>query len=170
MQWRALTWMVVSTIATTASWGANDRLASSSFRIAQGTQNSVCRASLDALHGLPRQALFNGGWRESFGPISWVDDYYRTVTAEGRDWSVPYKYVRMDIDNDGAQDIVLVYTGSTSSLDIDHLFVMSPSEFKERRKGHSVTRGVQINPDNTVLFKSGASAAPDEVHVWQRKG
>jgi len=170
MLWRALAWIVASTIAMTPSWGAENRVLKSSLRIVHGNQNPVCRASLGTLDRTPRKAFFDGAWRESFRSVPWQDDSYKTVTAEGRDWSVPYKHARADIDNDGLQDIVVVYTGSIRSVDIDHLFVMSPSEFKQRRQLHTVTRGAQINPDNTVLFADGVSALPVEVHVWKYKG
>lgn len=135
---------------------------------------SPCQQVVKLISNVPKLEFQRGTWRRIFEKTVWQNDAYPTVTAEGRDWRVPYKYTELDIDNDGRSDIVIKYTDMMSNDMWDWIYVLEPEEFFRSQKDGSFTRAVlskakQVNPGNYVEFAGRADdeiAGPTETAIW----
>jgi len=165
----ALKVAVATTLAvcTSTAWGVPTK-------IIAGGKDEVCHAIKDLSRKVSEEEYKSGIWRERFGSIDWKHDTYPTITAEKRPWDVPYKYVYVDIDNDGRQDVVVVYSGMIRSVDFDWLYLFTPEKFQQAQLEKTVFKlfesGPFLNPHNEVKFSSGVTAVPVELQIWHHKG
>ena len=133
-----------------------------------------CQQVIKMIRNVPKSEFQRGMWRPIFEKTIWQSDTYPTVTAEGRDWKVPYKYTELDIDNDGRSDVVIKYTDMMSNDMWDWIYVMEPEEFFHSRKDGTfssavLSRAKQVNPRNYVEFAGRADeevAGPTEMAIW----
>lgn len=135
---------------------------------------SPCQQAVEIISKVPKSEFQRGTWRRIFDETVWRSDTHPTVTAEGRDWKVPYKYTELDIDNDGRSDVVIKYTDMMSNDMWDWIYVMEPEEFFHSRKVGTFSMAVlskakQVNPQNHVEFAGQADkeiAVPTEMAIW----
>lgn len=134
-------------------------------------QDPVCKAAAEIAGRIPGSDFSGGQWRSAYGTVDWEDDSYPTVTAEGREQRVTYSRVALDLDNDGHQDVVILYTGMMSSVDWDHIYVVPPDTFTSASRADAVGKMLhtapQLNPDNSVHFTSGIAGVPVEIQIWK---
>lgn len=135
---------------------------------------SPCQQVVEMIFKVQKSEFQRGTWRRFFEKIVWRNDTYPTVTAEGRDWKVPYKYTELDIDNDGRSDVVIKYTDMMSNDIWDWIYVMEPDEFFHSQKNGTFSRAAlsktkQVNPLNFVEFVGRPDeeiASPTEMAIW----
>ena len=143
-------------------------------KVRYGAQNPVCKVAAEIANRISESDYWHGGWRYGYGSVDWVDDSYPTVTAQGREQRVNYSYVRLDIDNDRKQDIVIRYTGSMRSVDWDRIYVVQPGAFQVAKQADTVGQLLHtappLNPDNSVHFTNGSAGVPVEVEIWKHGG
>jgi hypothetical protein len=142
--------------------------------IAHGGTDEVCRAVAGVSSRISRDDFLSGTWRERFGRTEWQHGTYASIGANDRRFENAFRYVPVDVDNDGIRDVAVVNTGTIRSVDFDYLYVFTPKEFDDARDEGSIARRLHetptLNPRNEVRFAGGVSAVPVELQLWQHKG
>lgn len=133
---------------------------------------SVCRDASKIVRRIPSEDFLNGEWRKQFDQTDWLNDSDPTITAEGRQVEVPFKYRAIDINNDGKDEVVVVFTTLFSSVDFDWLYQFSPDQFlaaqKKRTVGKLLNQVPELNPRNFVRFSNGETGVPVELQFWHK--
>jgi hypothetical protein len=139
----------------------------------RGETNDVCHAAATIVRGTTSEAFWSGSWRDRFGPVEWSQGSYSTVTSDAQEHDVPFKYTSIDIDNDGAPDVVLMLSDLMFSTLWDWLYVFTPRQFDDAQNGRTFVKLLQsaptLNPRNVVQFYNGETGAPVELHIWRFK-
>ena len=141
--------------------------------------NQCCTSNLNSrvvklISRVPKSAFQRGTWQLAIEKIFWHSDAYPTVTAEGQNWKVPYKYTELDIDNDGRSNVVIKYTDMMFNTMWDWIYVMERNEFVQLREkgtfsGASLSTAKQVNPLNFVEFidrSDNEIVGPTEMAIW----
>jgi hypothetical protein len=125
------------------------------------------------VRGTTSEAFWSSSWRDRFGPVDWSQDSYPTVTSDAQEHDVPFKYTTIDIDNDGAPDVVLMRSDLMFSILWDWLYVFNPRQFDDAQKESALGKLLQsaptLNPRNVVQFSNGETGGPVELNVWRYK-
>src|SRR5262245_10007331 len=108
--------------------------------IQDGAQHAVCTAAAGIAAKISRSQFQGTNWRRAYASARWLDDSYPAVTAEGREARVSYSHVKLDLDNDGHEEVVIRYTGMIRSVDFDHVYVAPLHRFEAAAKTDSVAK------------------------------
>lgn len=174
---RLLSLLFISLSMLVSSACVGSERASTPYEILEGPA-SPCQQVINLIVDMPKSEFQRGTWRRIFETTVWQSDTYPTVTAEGRDWKVPYKYTELDIDNDGRSDMVIKYTDMMFNDMWDWIYVMEPEEFFNTRKNGTFSSALHsekakiVNPRNSVEFAGRENeeiAGPTEMAIWTHK-
>jgi len=152
---------------------SNDSIGTNGVQIDYGSSNPVCRSVANTIYGISVEGFRGGAWRKEFGEIDWHRDSFPTITAEGWPGKVWFEYSSLDIDNNRADEIVVMETVFFTSIDWDRLWVFTREEFARAQKENSFRKLLStfptLNPQNVVSFSNGKTAVPVEIHIWKHK-
>lgn len=162
-----------------ADQGDSTSQQSVSLEAVYGSDNPICRKAINFASKISRDDFLNDNWSKSFKAIELHHSTHESVDKSGKHWTWTFNYLPVDIYNDGSQEIVVVETYFFSSIDWDHLFVLSPEVFRDSLKKNVIDKVIQqspeLNPYNEVqfsngkeLFKSPNLAVPVKIHFWNQ--
>jgi len=137
-------------------------------RIVYGAKDPTCRSALAIVASVSNFDFVFGNWQSAFGQNVFETD--KTPKPSALPDSPSIHFARVDIDNDGNADDVVITTNMLRSVDVDSLFVLHPPLLEQavNRDAFYATlaKAPSINPGGAVMFSNGQDATPTEIHVW----
>lgn len=155
--------IVLATFSTTSY--ADQTQFNGEFKITYGNKNHLCKDTKNILKKVtPLYLFYNDAWQKFFKTITWEQDDNTSPSIHLG------KYVKIDIDNDQKNDVIVKETGMVGSKDMDRLYILEESKLKAARKEKKVSELLEnspiLNPNYLITLENGQILGPVEINLF----
>lgn len=135
-------------------------------RILFGSDNPVCRSVVSTLSRITSaEEFYATEWQAYFSGVDWVEKPTYPESYLGR-------FSTVDIDGDGNPNVILIKSYMFRSVDIDHMHILEPHQFREMldKMSTNLQNTIHVNPRNSVAYSNGVHSVPTEIQITEIEG